>query len=271
MAVRSLSVLLSTIGLNGMARVSAMHLPRHPSVTYVIVWQMPGMTHNAAIPMALRRSDVKVILSDTKGLSVSRNIAINASDASICLIADDDTVFLPGAFDVVLATFATADSPDVALFRIQGKKKIYPSESLRIRHRLPRGYWVTSSEIAFLTQSVKGRLSFRTRFGLGAPRFTAAEEAFFIADAMRLGLKINMIPAEICRQPVPSSGERPYAPDGGFAASQGAYIRYVHGIVPGLPRLALFAWRTHMSRKAPLFHTLKHAFQGFVCKTSEML
>lgn len=245
-----------------------MALTPAPGVSYLVVWQMPGLTHSAVIPPELDRPDINVIISDSRGLSVSRNIAIDASGSDVCLIADDDTVILPEAFDRVREVFAAADAPDIALFRIVGKNKKYPSSPVRVSRRLPRGYWVTSSEIAFRTRSVGGKLRFRPDFGLGAPRFTAAEEAFFIADALRLGLTVDMVPVGICIQPSPSSGERPYAPDGGFAASQGAYIRYVHGFLSGLPRLALFSWRAFRTHKAPFFHTLDHAFQGFVCKTT---
>ncbi len=248
-----------------------MTLPSLPGVSYIVVWQMPGMAHSAIIPTALQRSDISVIVSESCGLSVSRNIAISASVADISLLADDDTVILPDAFDRLRHVFDVENPPDIALFRIVGKNKPYPSSPVRIGCRLPRGYWVTSSEIAFLTRSVRGRLTFRPDFGLGAPRFTAAEEAFFIADALRLGLAVDMIPVGICVQPSPSSGERPYAPDGGFAASQGAYIRYVHGLLSGFPRLILFSWRAFRAHKAPFFHTLNHAFQGFICKTTEML
>lgn len=245
-----------------------MALPPAVGVSYLVVWQMPGITREAIVPTELNRPDISVIISDSRGLSVSRNIAIDASGSDICLIADDDTVILPEAFACIREVFEVGDAPDIALFRIVGKNKKYPSYPLRIGRRLPRGYWVTSSEIAFRTSSVCGKLRFRPRFGLGAPRFTAAEEAFFIADALRLGLSVDMIPVGICSQPSLSSGERPYSPDGGFAASQGAYIRYVHGILPGLPRLILFSWRAFRSHKAPFFHTLNHAFQGFVCKTA---
>lgn len=245
-----------------------MTLPSALGVSYIVVWQMPGMTREAIVPPELHRPDIRVIVSDSRGLSVSRNIAIAASDADISMIADDDTVILPDAFESVRKVFAAAGAPDIALFRIAGKRKKYPASAIRIGRRLPSGYWVTSSEIVFRTASVRGRLEFRPDFGLGADRFTAAEEAFFIADALRTGFSIDVIPVDVCRQPSASSGERSYTPDGGFAASQGAYIRYIHGVLSGLPRLVFFSWRAFTTHKAPFFYTLNHAFQGFICKTT---
>lgn len=267
----TLSVLISTIGIDGIGRVASMSLPVVDGVTYVIVWQMPGMTHKAVMPAQLVRDDIRVIVSGTRGLSHSRNIAIGESSSDLSLIADDDTVFLPGAFTTIRAFFSTNPDADIALFRIAGKKKRYPAKHIRLRLRLPRGYWVTSPEIAFRTASVKGAIRFRENFGLGAPRFTAAEESFFIADAMRGGLAVDIVPSEICVQLSPSSGEKPYTPDGGFPASQGAYIRHSHGLVSGLPRIILFALRARLTHKAPFFPALRHAFSGFTCKTTEML
>lgn len=264
-------MLISTIGFDGIDRVARMSLPVVDRVTYVIVWQMPGMTHETVVPAQLVRDDIRVIVSGTRGLSRSRNIAISESSADLSLIADDDTVFLPGAFTTILTFFSANPTADIALFRIAGKEKRYPAKHTRLTLRFPRGYWLTSPEIAFRTASVKGTIRFRENFGLGAPRFTAAEESFFITDAMRSGLAVDIVPAEICVQLSPSSGEKPYTPDGGFPASQGAYIRHCHGLVSGLPRIILFALRARLTRKAPFFSTLRHAFSGFTCKTAEML
>lgn len=264
-------MLISTIGIDGIDRVARMSLPVVEGVTYVVVWQMPGMTHEAVVPAQLVRDDIRVIVSRTRGLSHSRNIAIGESSADLSIIADDDTFYLPEAFTTIRTFFFTDSTTDIALFRIAGKKKRYPAKHIRLSRRLPRGYWVTSPEIVFRTASVKGAIRFRENFGLGAPRFTAAEESFFIADAMRNGLAVDIVPAEICVQLSPSSGEKPYTPDGGFPASQGAYIRHCYGLVSGLPRILLFAIRARLTHKAPFFSTLRHAFSGFTCKTTEML
>lgn len=248
-----------------------MPLPQSDGVSYLIVWQMPGMTRIAQIPQSLDRDDIFVIISDTSGLSISRNIAIAAASADICMIADDDTVLLPDAFKDIKKTFASDKTLDIALFRIMGKRKTYPSGHTRLHRKMPHGYWVTSSEITFRTSSIKGQIQFREKFGLGSPRFTAAEEAFFISDALRRGLSVAIVPIEICTQPQLSSGERPFTSDGGFPASQGAYIRHIHGIICGIPHIFMLALRARRTHKAPFLFTLKHAFQGFTCKTTEML
>lgn len=248
-----------------------MSLPETEGVDYIVVWQMPGMTSRATPPASVMRDDIRIIVSDTAGLSQSRNIAIDEATGEVCLIADDDTVFIPSEFQTIRKTFSENPDIDIALFRIAGKKKRYPEKRITINRKLPKGYWVTSPEIAFRTASVRGKLKFRNDFGLGSPRFTAGEESFFIADAIRRKLKIEMIPVETCIQPSPSSGERAYSTDGGFPASQGAYIRYMHGTICGVPRIILFAIRASLTAKAPFLFTLKHAFKGFTCRTTEML
>ncbi|MDE5647639.1 MAG: glycosyltransferase family 2 protein [Muribaculaceae bacterium] len=248
-----------------------MSLPKTEGVDYIVVWQMPGMTDRATPPDSVMRDDIRIIVSDTAGLSQSRNIAIGEATGEVCLIADDDTVLISSEFQTIKKIFSETPDIDIALFRIAGKQKKYPEKRITVNRKLPKGYWVTSPEIAFRTASIRGKLKFRNNFGLGAPRFTAAEESFFITDAIRQKLKIEMIPVETCIQPSPSSGERAYSADGGFPASQGAFIRYTHGIIHGFPRIIMFATRASLTAKAPFLFTLKHAFKGFTCRTTEML
>lgn len=266
-------MLISTIGADGIYKICSIPLPRSKDVSYIVVWQIPSITtvQDIKIPTQLSRNDIRVVISDTSGLSRSRNIAIKESGADICMIADDDTEINPGAFDIIRSIYSDNNSPDIALLRISGKNKRYPRNRIRLQNKLPRGYWVTSSEITFKTSTIKDKLKFRENFGLGAPRFTAAEEAFFIADALRCRLTVDMVPMEICAQPQLSSGERPFSADGGFPASQGAYIRYTHGLIFGLPRIFVYAARAYKSGKGPFLFTLRHAFDGFTCKTPEML
>lgn len=266
----TLSILISTISIDGKSRLQPASLPEYRNVSYIIVWQTPGQNHPAKVPDSFVRPDIRIIFSDSKGISRSRNIAIAAAESDVCLIADDDITFLPEAFNNIIEAFSSDERLDIALFRIKGKKKSYPERRIRVNGKLPHGYWVTSPEIAFRRTSIQNKLRFREDFGLGAPYFTAAEESFWITDAMRLGLAIDIIPEEIVTHPRPSSGESCFGTNPGFPASQGAYIRYNHGFTNGIPRVFLFALRCYLRRQGAFWPTLKHALTGFTCKTDEI-
>lgn len=143
-----------------------------------------------------------------KGISISRNRALQKASADICLFADDDIVFLPSAEAIILNAFENNPDADIITFQAQTpegglfkpyspKKKWHNSRSLM---------QVTSFEISFKTKSIATTdLAFDKRFGLGA-KFPAGEENIFLLDAFRQGLKILYIPIPIVIHPAKSSG-----------------------------------------------------------------
>lgn len=54
----------------------------------------------------------------TRGLSVSRNLAIRHSEADICLFSDNDEVFCSDLEQVILSTYAAYPNADLIIFRI---------------------------------------------------------------------------------------------------------------------------------------------------------
>lgn len=143
-----------------------------------------------------------------KGISKSRNKALTQAVADICLISDDDIVFLPKAQQNILQAFKDNPLADIITFQTQtpegGFFKSYPmNKKWHTRHSLMR---VTSFEIAFRRQVILSTgLAFDERFGLGA-EFATGEENIFLLDALNQGLKILYLPIPIVIHPQQSSG-----------------------------------------------------------------
>lgn len=142
------------------------------------------------------------------GLSNSRNKAIEKATADICLLSDDDTVFLNDTNKTISNAFSENPSADIITFQIKtpegGLFKKYPGKK-KWHNRLSL-MQVASVEIAFKRDKVlSSGLQFDERFGLGAD-FPTGEENIFLIDALNKGLKILYLPVPVVIHPHESSG-----------------------------------------------------------------
>ena len=137
------------------------------------------------------------INSKERGLSRSRNMAIQNSDTDVCLIADNDEIFDDDVEEKILKAYKELPQADIIVFNLHNKptklkNKIYKLkrlESLR----------VCSLQISFKRQSViENNLKFDIKLGAGTGN-GAGEENKFLLDAYDKGLKIYHYPINIAR------------------------------------------------------------------------
>jgi len=69
-------------------------------------------------------SNVRVINSFDKGISKSRNLALQNAIGKIILIADDDVVYTPGFEKKIISSFNSYSFISFAIFKIAGLKGI---------------------------------------------------------------------------------------------------------------------------------------------------
>lgn len=256
---RMLDVLICTYGLDGIKRVARMNLPKVKGVMYVVSWQTAGISGD--VPDELCRDDVEVFQTATRGLSVNRNEALSHSKGEICLIADDDLIYEPSQLEAVIRTFNEHPEVDLATFRYEGEdRKYYPGTIADISRMMPKGYWVSSFEIAFRRRSVAGKVKFNENFGIGAPVFGAGEESVFLTDCRRAGLICRFFPITITKHIGLTTGLRNMSR--WVVMSTGAYVRYEYGW-KGFPRLLLFAWRSWRNGRCGLISGAYYVARGF--------
>lgn len=152
----------------------------------------------------------KIISVADKGLSKSRNMAIDNAAGEICVIADDDLVYLPNCVDTIRSEYEKDEKLDVAIFQVitpEGEPyKAYNPSSFLVKNSWDQ-YRVSSVEITFRRERIleKG-IRFNEKLGLGAP-YTSGEEAIFIHDCVKRGLKVKYFPIPIVEHPKESSGK----------------------------------------------------------------
>lgn len=164
--------------------------------------------------------------SATKGLTVSRNLALMASDADVCLLCDDDEVFVADYERRILDAYSKLTDADVIIFQIAERESSLPDRIMRLR--FPWTMKVSSCQISFKRQSLlKSGIRFDELLGAGTGN-GAEEELKFLTDCEKAGLKIWYVPEEIVS--VAQSESTWFKGfDATFFYNRGATTRYILG------------------------------------------
>jgi hypothetical protein len=180
-------------------------------------------------PSDVSSGDSRVLVVQERGLARSRNRAIEALEADIGFFCDDDIALPSDASERVQRGFATHPGADIVLFPVHD-----PKSGARTYTRPPL-WWPTmagvlsacSVQIAFRKRALERvGVRFDERFGLGA-RHATSEEAVFLADALRAGLRIEWADEAVAIHPLESSG-RAYS-ERGLARAKGAALARIFG------------------------------------------
>ena len=201
----SLDILISTFD-SGIYKIKDILLPPRLDVRYIVSHQYTNDNFKI-IPEELKRNDVFIYHLSGKGLTISRNNAINFAEGNICLIADDDVKYNNQYLDSIINVF-NDKTIDVACFKIktpngESEYKDYPEQRMKLI--TISIYSPSSIEIVFRTEEVKLKnIQFDSRFGLGSP-LPGGEETLFIADCIRSGLNVFFVPIYVVEHPFESS------------------------------------------------------------------
>ena len=253
-----LEVQICTYGIDGLARVSVMRLPAVPDVLYTVCLQNPSK-EKYIIPEALMREDVRILEHESVGLSNNRNFGINNSVGDIILIADDDLNYEAEGLKAVIETFERHPELDFATFRhTGGDKKIFPEKEFDFSRKEPKGYYLTSFELALRKNSIPEQIRFSVHLGIGAANFGASEEGVFLLRLIRSGLTGAFFPIDIVEHVGKTTGSR--KPSCLFLRALGAYFWIRYGWVEGLARLVKNSFRYNHSYLKNLLNLLN----GFV-------
>lgn len=254
----TLEILISTID-EGIYNIPAMLLEPHDGIGYLVSWQ-----HNegkeTAPPEELKRDDVKVVELAGRGLSRNRNNCLRHATADLCLIADDDCQYTPQQLQAVIDTFEQHPEVDIAAFKYtsMNREKKYPSQSIDLATP-PRGYYVSSIEIAFKRESLQGKLWFNELFGIGAP-LSCGEEEVLVLSAVRHGLKCQFFPIDIVRHDNVTSSFSGVEKSGMLMA-RGAYTYLAHP-KSFMARILLGGYRLKKRYGVGMRHGVKNMLAG---------
>jgi len=190
------NILISTIDA-GIYRVENVLLPPRPDLKYIVSHQVTDEQFRI-IPESLMRKDVLIGQIEGRGLSRNRNNAFNLADGDIGILADDDVRYYATYIDHVIAAYAADRDLGAACFKIstpegEPEYKDYYAESYLLNDE--NHHYISTIEITVRLQALRAnKLRFDERFGLGSKLNSFGEEAVFIHDCIKAGLKVKYIP-----------------------------------------------------------------------------
>ncbi len=135
-----------------------------------------------------------MVKSPTRGLSVSRNLAIKNSDADICLLSDDDEIFNNDLNEIITAAYDKIPDADIIIFKMKNYPTRFPDEIKKLKKY--DCLKVSSFQISFRLSKIKNNIFFDSKLGAGTGN-GASEECKFLLDCYESGLKIYYVPIEI--------------------------------------------------------------------------
>lgn len=136
--------------------------------------------------------NVKFISDANRGVGRSRNLAIINSDADICLIADEDMVYVDGYEKIVRTEFEKNQEADIILFSLES---LNPNRPL---YKEVSNHWVGNRNfrkygacrVAFKRDVIlKNNIFFSLMFGGGA-KYGSGEDSLFLRECLRNKVKI---------------------------------------------------------------------------------
>lgn len=143
-------------------------------------------------------NNIQFICSKYRGLSRSRNLAIDNAKGDIAIVADDDLTYVEDYLEIIKKAYEDNIDYDIIVFQVEGKnkkfKKYYQKER---RLNYLTSMKVSSVEITFKVDSIKREgIRFNELLGSGA-KYEMGEENVFLYDCLGSGLKIKYIPIKI--------------------------------------------------------------------------
>lgn len=207
------------------------NLESRAQISYVILHQVfPGFNLSEqtikATDLLEKRDDVTYLKVSEKGLSKSRNRALDASQADYALIADDDTDFDYNGIIQIIDSMAK-DKVDIASGRhefFSGRMaKNYPTSSYMVNKISAAS--ISSVDMVLNMCSIRKHcLQFDERFGLGTT-WPSGEEYIFINDALRKNLKVKFYPITLAHHPDEVSGNDFFSSADKVAAKREMFVR----------------------------------------------
>lgn len=141
------------------------------------------------------RGNIRMLSTNTRGLSKSRNLAIQHAVGDVCLICDDDEQLDSSYEKIILNAYDALPEADIICFRIANQ----PSRLKQKEQRLTK--WtamrIASWQITFRRESIlKSVVRFDEDMGAGTGN-GGGEEVKFLRDCIGAGLKAYYVPNSI--------------------------------------------------------------------------
>ena len=191
-----LQVLLSAMFLEDEGYIDSLNI----TTDAVVINQCDKESESRVIRQDINgeKQTVTYIETTDRGLSRSRNMAIEKADAGICILCDNDVEYLPDYESRIMDGFSRHPDADLIVFYIERKEKPKPNYPKSKRMGYLSVLKIFSPEVAFKKDSIED-IKFDERFGAGSGKYLMGEENIFLYDCLKKRLKIYYEPVKIAK------------------------------------------------------------------------
>ncbi len=203
----------------------------------------------------------RAFFTKERGLSKSRNMAVEKSKGKYCLLCDDDEILYENYKDAIINAYKKYKTADIICFIVKREGKHYPKYPHKIGYL--RSLRIASWQITFKRDSIKkAGIKFDTEVGSGT-KLGSGEENIFLFDCLKKGLKIYYVPitiGEVAQQN--SKWFKGYTKE--YFVNRGTIIKRLMGKKFGIFYCVYFAVHIYSKykRNLSLFDCLKYLFEG---------
>ena len=139
--------------------------------------------------------NIRMLDTNTRGLSKSRNLAIRHAVGDVCLLCDDDEQLDSSYEDTILKAYEALPDADIICFRISNQPSRLKQETQRLTKWTAMR--IASWQITFRRESIiESRIRFDEDMGAGTGN-GGGEEVKFLRDCIKAGLKAYYVPKSI--------------------------------------------------------------------------
>lgn len=143
------------------------------------------------------KSQNRLISVKEKGLSKSRNKAIENSKGDICIIADDDVKYENDFQNIIYREYNKNKKYDIICFFVKSKNERKIKRMITAPIGKLRAMRICSFQITFKRKSIiEKNIRFNENFGAGT-YFDRGEETIFLWECIKKGLKIKFVNKKI--------------------------------------------------------------------------
>ncbi len=141
------------------------------------------------------RGNIRMLRTNTRGLSKSRNLAIQHAVGDVCLLCDDDEQLDSSYEKIILNAYEALPDADIICFRISNQSSRLTQKTQRLTKWTAMR--IASWQITFRRESIlKSGIRFDEDMGAGTGN-GGGEEVKFLRDCIKAGLKAYYVPKSI--------------------------------------------------------------------------
>lgn len=137
--------------------------------------------------------------SSDRGLSRSRNLALQHARGDICVICDDDERLCAGYPAMIENAYESVPQAEFIAFNITKEGSDEVEKPFAAPEKIGFFKTYSSVHITFLRKNIiDAQISFDTRFGSGSGMYSCAEDAIFCMDCHKSKLQMYTFPGYLC-------------------------------------------------------------------------